>query len=747
MIPGLLTSYTGKLSYAAGEILSLHVSNPETATADIELVRLDTALDSALTDTSNPTVAWDAAGRYVVGPQEGHYGSFLVSSLDADPGGGIAIGAWVHPLRSDYDDARTVVWLGSAETDDRIELALDGGVPVMTVRAQGRETTARADASVGLRTWSLLVGALHPDGTLHVIARPLDVVRGVAIDGVAIGAPVPDATQWHVGVGAANPREVMRRGTVTRGRGDRTFTGKIDTPFVTVGAIDDAAVDALTPAVDVRIVLGRGVVGCWNLAPGAGALNEAPSVVGGAPVQFVNAPTRGVTGRLWTAEVDSFLEAPDQFTAVHLHDTDVVDAGWEATVTAPLPEGTPSGLYGIRITTSTATDTVPFTVLPGDTRQRVLVVLPTFTYLAYANESIFEILANGATGSGGGPSEADLVHVGNPSFGLSQYDTHSDGSGVVHSTASRPITNMRPDYRNWINEAGRHLSADLYLIEWLTRNGIAFDLITDHELSVDPDGWLADARVLITGSHPEYTSRSMLDGLERFRDGGGRLMYLGGNGFYWVTGVVSDDPLVIEIRRGHAGVCAWKSEAGEVWLTSTKEKGGLWRFRGRPPQRLVGIGMAAQGWGGGAPFVRHAASFDDGVAWIFDGVEESPIGDYGRVMGAACGDEIDRADIDLGTPPHAVLLASSKGHSNYYQRTIEELRNAEPTGHGPEYDPEVKGDIVYFDVPGGGAVFAAGSIAFSGSLLENEGDNGISRMTRNVVTRFLEERVRPDRRG
>jgi hypothetical protein len=37
----------------------------------------------------------------------------------------------------------------------------------------------------------------------------------------------------------------------------------------------------------------------------------------------------------------------------------------------------------------------------------------------------------------------------------------------------------------------------------------------------------------VTGSHPEYHTPQMLDALQAYRDHGGRLVYLGGNGFYW----------------------------------------------------------------------------------------------------------------------------------------------------------------------------------------------------------------------
>jgi N,N-dimethylformamidase len=51
-------------------------------------------------------------------------------------------------------------------------------------------------------------------------------------------------------------------------------------------------------------------------------------------------------------------------------------------------------------------------------------------------------------------------------------------------------------------------------------------------------------------------------------------------------------------------------------------------------------------------------------------------------------------------------------------------------------DKLIRSDMVYFETPGGGAVFAVGSITFCGSLLHNNCDNNISKIINNVLTRF-----------
>jgi N,N-dimethylformamidase len=48
----------------------------------------------------------------------------------------------------------------------------------------------------------------------------------------------------------------------------------------------------------------------------------------------------------------------------------------------------------------------------------------------------------------------------------------------------------------------------------------------------------------------------------------------------------------------------------------------------------------------------------------------------------------------------------------------------------------VRADLVFFEMPAGGAVFSTGSIAWIGSLSHNGHDNNVSRITENVLRRF-----------
>ena len=108
------------------------------------------------------------------------------------------------------------------------------------------------------------------------------------------------------------------------------------------------------------------------------------------------------------------------------------------------------------------------------------------------------------------------------------------------------------------------------------------------------------------------------------------------------------------------------------------------------------------------------------------------------VWGAAAGYEVDRADVALGTPPDALVVATARGLSDEYQHCVEEIFVTDPK-QGGTTNPDVRADMVYFKGPKGGGVFSVGSIAWCGSLSHNDYDNPVSRITGNVLRRFTSE--------
>jgi N,N-dimethylformamidase len=98
---------------------------------------------------------------------------------------------------------------------------------------------------------------------------------------------------------------------------------------------------------------------------------------------------------------------------------------------------------------------------------------------------------------------------------------------------------------------------------------------------------------------------------------------------------------------------------------------------------------------------------------------------------------VDRYDLSLGTPPNARVLAMSEPFSDNYPLAHEDIAITTP-GLGGTQNHNVRADMVYFKTKNEGAVFSASSIAWVGSLPCNDFDNSVSRITKNVIDRFLQ---------
>jgi N,N-dimethylformamidase len=368
--------------------------------------------------------------------------------------------------------------------------------------------------------------------------------------------------------------------------------------------------------------------------------------------------------------------------------------------------------------------------------------MPTLTYLAYANERLIAAGEGGMLPAGEAvrPGEADLWLEAHPEAGLSVYDRHVDGTGCCLVSMRRPVPNLRPDYVWWNTGAPERFGADLYITDFLDQRGEAWDAFTDHDLHSGGADLLRRYRVILTGTHPEYCTRQMLAALRQYLETGGRVMYLGGNGFYWVTSIDPQRPYVAEVRRGINGTRAWTSLPGELRHQTTGEQGGLWRYRARPPNALAGVGFAAQSDSRDrAPgYRRTRASFEPRFRWIFDGVSGAEvIGDYGLSLGGAAGYEIDRHDPSLGSPGESVVLMTSQGmHPDSYLLVVEDTEVMIPEVTAST-SSRVRSDVVYLPYDGGGAVFSVGSCSWCGSLSHNSYDNDIYRITGNVLSAFL----------
>ena len=709
-----LTGYPSGWSVRPGSPVEFMVS-ASTRSYRAEIIRITGR--GPRPDGDGPPLSFESVPSEVTGSYTGIWhqtvsGSYgIAAGADPSPAGDGSVSAWVYPTLPVLGRWQSIVtWLAP---DGRPGLALGinpAGQLALRYRRDGADGEICCATPLAARQWQFVAGSASPGtGQLALLHRessrstasPATVVTGQE---ELLASPL--GRDAYVALLSRGPLYPEALTSVA----DGSYNGKIETP------------SALPVALDA-----------------AGLLRQADAA-GGAltELQFVNSPARPATGHNWSGQALDWRVCPAEYQAAWYHDDDLADAGWPPAFSWQVPHDVRSGMYAARLTADGHEDVIPFYVRPaaGGRTSPLAVLIPTFTYTIYSN---FHHPARAATASDGGtPDEIASAFLGeHRELGLSLYCKHRDGSGVSVVSSRRPMIDQRPWHRIVTRgNAGREVSGDLYLLDWLEHEGIEYDTITDDDLHAEGAELLRPYAGIVTGGHPEYVSEEMLDALGSYLDGGGNLAYLGGNGFYWVTTVADGAPHLLEVRRGRSGSRTWTGEPGEGHH-SAGEPGGHWVDRGRAPQALVGVGFCAQGGGPGAGYDRTPESHDPRAAFIFEGIgDDEVIGDFGLKLGGAAADELDRADPSLGTPPGTLVVASTRGkHDDTYQRAVEEVEEMS-TREGGSQSEYVRADMTYLEMPAGGSVFSVGSIAWSASLSHAAYKNNVATVTGNVLRDF-----------
>jgi N,N-dimethylformamidase len=433
-------------------------------------------------------------------------------------------------------------------------------------------------------------------------------------------------------------------------------------------------------------------------------------------------PTFAVTSARWDGSALDPRLAPDHYDAVHFHDTDMAGLDWPVSHEVDVPEGAPSGIYAFELRAGDVVERIPFFVAPSQPKAELAFVVPTSTYLAYADEYLPPHLYEWVG--------TDRGHVFARDNELrSLYDYHADGSGVSLVSTRRPKATLRDDYRYPLCGDPHNLPVDLHFLKFCAREGIAIDVLTDADLHAGGAALLARYRAVVTGSHPEYLSVAMETAYRDYVSAGGRLAYLGGNGFAAAV-AYSDD--LMELRRGPTqSGRTWDGPLAEMSLALTNEPGGYLRDRGRGEYRLVGVGISLMGFSPALPFEKTDSGRSDDFAWLFDGVSDR-FGDTGIVQGGAAGYEVDAVNFHLGSPADITVVATATRFPDSYVDDPGKWFE----GGEPERQAQRRADMTFWRHPGGGMVFCASSVSFLGALPGPGDDNDVGRLARNLLAAF-----------
>jgi N,N-dimethylformamidase len=595
--------------------------------------------------------------------------------------------------------------------------ALPGGVSYIPPGQQGAGTPSFGELTDTNSTWYYVAASYNAStGRVTLLQDPqnaiADPTRVTTQSNTSVGSVAANTAPLLMGAGSVNPNP--------SGPVNESYNGKIADPRI----YDQA----LTPGQLHEIEQGGGPAPtvAWDFTRGIRSsvihdTSNSPVLTG----HTVNQPERAVTGPNWHGAL-KYLTDPGQYGGIYFHQDDMANEKWPTAFQYKVPANAESGVYAAQLQAGSHKYWASFFVRPKSytPTSSIALVIPTFSELAYARTGSLNFSQSGASN-------------------LCLYCRHADGSSYQYSSRLRPQTNMQPQPPNCdsaclIANSPWQFVADTHITDWLHAKGIKVDIITDQDINNLGANLLDRYRVVLTGSHPEYITGREFAAFQSYTHHGGRVMYLGANGFYWVTGVDSTGTFV-EVRR-RDGTEAYQIAPGESMMTTTAEEGGLWRFRGMAPQSVVDTGFTAQGFDTTKPYHRLPDSFNPEAAFIFNGVgANETIGDFPSLQlnggNGPAGEEIDRADNALGTPPNTQILARATGFSDAYQLVVEEVQSSDSL-EGGTVNPLVYADIAYNKFIRGGAVFAASSISYAGSLYFNNYNNNVSTITGNVLRQF-----------
>ena len=306
----------------------------------------------------------------------------------------------------------------------------------------------------------------------------------------------------------------------------------------------------------------------------------------------------------------------------------------------------PSGLYAARLETDDGrVGFAPFVLRPTEpSEDRVAVVLPTNTWQAY-----------------------------------NLYDSDGDGWGDTWYAGGAPPVVLDRPYR----ERGvppRFFRYDFPFLRWLEKTRRDPDIFADDDLELFASGDELRQRydLVVFPGHSEYMTEHAYNVVERFRDLGGRLIFLSANNFFWKV-----------------------SKEGNVLRRDAK-----WRTLGRPEARLCGVQYRANddGTRQGSFYVPDVSA----APWLFKGT--------GLENGDTLGDEVGGFGIEIDTttplsPPGTKVLA-----------VIPNL-----------FGPGLHAEMAYYETAAGARVFSAGVLDFPAVLLHPAGFRLMDNLWRHMV--------------
>ncbi len=449
-------------------------------------------------------------------------------------------------------------------------------------------------------------------------------------------------------------------------------------------------------------------------------------------------------------------------------DADAHGCHWPESVTVPVGDDWESGFYLVTLRASEAAEGrdvahAGFVVRPAERRQRALLVLATNTWNAYNTWGGASLYTGGKEVSfrrpfGRGFLCRDEVERDDRKARPFRWGEEPDPDGEIYQAYR-----FEQGYPGFIGSSG-WFTFERRFVEWAEQEGVHFDFAISSDLEDVPD--LCDGYDLVLGvGHDEYWSGPQRDAVERHVENGGNYASFSGNTMFW------------QVRLAEGGgdaagtmICHKYSahETDPIMAESPTGMTGMWAdpVVGRPETSFLGGGSAyGLYYRFGQAIARGSGAFtvyrDD--HWLLAGTGLR----YGDLLGATdgvvgyetlgCRIQFDEYQLPIraggdNTPEDLEIVAFTPASNlgvGEYPKSISALND--------QGDMEFVAERLYGSVnedairrvrhgnavmvvarpfgPAGGEVVNIGTTDWTFGL---SGDPAVSRVTKNVIARYLE---------
>lgn len=324
-------------------------------------------------------------------------------------------------------------------------------------------------------------------------------------------------------------------------------------------------------------------------------------------------------------------------------DCSVTGCNWPERAALTIPEEWPSGIYRITFAVPGHQSEHLFALRAGATHAPCVMILCTGTWCAYNDWGG----SNHYQGNSGptGRAFAAKVSLHRP-WATGFVDWPADAPRIPHASPLRtPPRYPHMDYARAHGLSKKYASSGWAAFErpfalWCMDDGIACDVITQHDLHRDPNALAAYARAVIVG-HDEYWSWEMRDTLDAWLDAGGELARFAGN-FFWQTRLSAD----LSVQTCHKARAEDHDDVADPRrLTSYWDHPQV----ARPAVATMGLTGAAGVYAGWSRCAAHGAGGFTIYRPAHWALRETGLG-YGDQLGAAArvfGYEVDGIDYTM----------------------------------------------------------------------------------------------------